>query len=84
MRVLITDGDEGFLEVAQDYPSNCGHEVDIARNGLEAIASLRRGLPNVVVLERELLWGGSDGVRALMRKFPGGRRFLDFERSHAG
>lgn len=71
MRVLIADGDEGFLEVAQDYLSSCGHEVNIARNGLEAVASLRRGLPNVVVLERELLWGGSDGVRALMRKVPG-------------
>ncbi|MBM3272865.1 response regulator [Candidatus Kaiserbacteria bacterium] len=71
MRVLMADGDEVFLEVAQRYLSDRGHEVNIARNGLEAVASLRRGLPKVVVLERELLWGGSDGVRALMRKVPG-------------
>lgn len=71
MRVLIADGDEVFLGVAQDYLSDCGHEVNLARNGLEAVASLQRGLPNVVVLERELLWGGSDGVRAIMKKIPG-------------
>ena len=70
MRVLIADGDAQFLEVAQDYLSTLGHEVNIARNGLEAVAGLRRGPPDVVVLERELLWGGSDGVRAFMRKVP--------------
>lgn len=71
MRVLIADGDEEFLEIAQEYLSNCRLEVNTARNGLEAVASLQRGLPSVFVLERELLWGGSDGVCALMRRVPG-------------
>jgi len=70
LRILIADGDEVWLETAQRYLTHYGHEVKTARNGLEAVAGLRHDQPNVVVLERELLWGGSDGVRALMRKIP--------------
>jgi DNA-binding response OmpR family regulator len=70
MRVLIANGDEAFLTVAQYYLSHHGHEVKIAKNGLESFAILRRYVPDVVVLERELLWGGSDGVRALMKQEP--------------
>lgn len=67
MRVLIADGDEAFLEVAQRYLSQNGHEAETASNGLECVACLRRDAPDVVVLEQEMLWGGSDGVRALMQ-----------------
>ena len=55
MRVLIADGDEVFLEVSQRYLSDRGHKVNIATNGLETVAGLRRNLPDVVVLDRELL-----------------------------
>lgn len=70
MRVLIADGDEAFLEVAQCYLSHRGHEAKVAANGLESVAILRRYVPDVVVLEQELLWGGSDGVRAIMQQDP--------------
>jgi CheY-like chemotaxis protein len=70
MRVLIAEGDKVFLDIAQDYLSHCGLEVNIATNGVEAIAALRRDLPDVVVLDRELPWGGEDGVRALMGQVP--------------
>jgi CheY-like chemotaxis protein len=68
MRVLIAEGDKVFLDIAQDYLLHCGLEVNVATNGVEAVASLRRDRPDVVVLDRELLWGGEDGVRALMRQ----------------
>lgn len=71
MRVLIADGDEVLLEVAQCYLARHGHEVKTATNGLESVAILRRDVPDVVVLQRELLWGGSDGVRAFMQQVPG-------------
>jgi len=66
----MADGDEVFLEVAQRYLSDHGHEVSIARNGLESVAILRRSAPDIVVLDRELLWGGSDGVQAFMLQVP--------------
>lgn len=75
MRVLLADGDKEFLDVAQDYLSTLGHEVYIARNGLEAVAGLRRGLPNVVVLEQELLWGAVTASAHSCGKFPVGRKF---------
>jgi len=70
MRVLIADEDEEFLEFAQRYLSRRGLEVKTATNGLESVAIIRRDVPDVVVLERELLWGGSDGVRACMQQVP--------------
>lgn len=70
MRVLLADGDAVLLEVAQCYLARDGHEVNTATSGLETVASLRRDLPDVVVLDRELRWGGSDGVRALMQQDP--------------
>lgn len=70
MRVLMVDGDEAYLEVAQRYLSHHGHEVNIATNGLESVAILRRYAPDVVVLDQGLLWGGSDGVRAFMLQDP--------------
>jgi len=70
MRVLIADEDEVFLEVAQRYLSRHGLDVKTATNGVESVALLRRDMPDIVVLEGELLWGGSDGVRALMMQDP--------------
>jgi DNA-binding NtrC family response regulator len=68
MRVLIADRDHAFLEVAQRYLSRQGHEVKTATNGLESVALLHHDVPDVVVLQRELLWGGGDGVVALMQQ----------------
>ena len=70
MRVLIADGDEVLMGVAQCYLARHGHEVKTATNGLECVALLRRDVPDVVVLQRELLWGGSDGIRAFMQQVP--------------
>jgi CheY-like chemotaxis protein len=71
MRVLIADSDEVFLEVALRYLSRQGMEVNAATNGLESVAILRRDVPDAVVLQRELLWGGGDGVFALMQQLSG-------------
>jgi DNA-binding response OmpR family regulator len=75
MPVLIADGEDVFLEVVQRYISHHGHEVIIATKGLVCIASMRRYVPDLVVFERELLWGGSDGVRLSCNKTPRVRRF---------
>lgn len=70
MRVAIADGDEECLEIAQRYLAHRGDDVMIASNGLESLALLRRCAPEVFVHQQELLWGGSDGVRALMHQNP--------------
>lgn len=66
MQVLIADGDWEFLELERRFLSQCGHDVLIASDGLECIKFLRDFNPDVVVMDSELLWGGADGVIALM------------------
>jgi len=70
MQVLIADSDSGFLEVACHYMSRSGHEVQTASNGIECFTRLSHGVPDIVVLDGELLWGGSTGILALMQQDP--------------
>lgn len=47
-----------------------GFEVAIADHGLECLDILGRYVPNVIVIEPELLWGGGDGVLAVISDMP--------------
>jgi CheY-like chemotaxis protein len=47
-----------------------GFEVAIADHGLECLDVLGRFAPDVVVIEPELLWGGGDGVLAVLSDMP--------------
>lgn len=44
-----------------------GFQVTTADDGIECLDVLRRFTPDVVVVEPELLWGGGDGVVAVLR-----------------
>ena len=70
MQVLIADGDKEFLELERRFLSQCGHDVLVASDGLEGASVLRDFSPDVVVLDCGILWGGSDGVVALMLEDP--------------
>lgn len=67
MRILIADGNDVLLDLLESFLRDRGHTVTTARNGLECAMELRRFVPDVMLLERNLLWGGSDGIIALMR-----------------
>lgn len=47
-----------------------GFDVAIADNGLECLDVLGRFVPDVIVIEPELLWGGGDGVLAVLSDMP--------------
>jgi DNA-binding response OmpR family regulator len=64
MRILIADNDEPRLGIMQSYLWDHGHEAEIAADGLECIAILQEFVPDALVLDQELLWGGCDGVMA--------------------
>ncbi len=70
MRVLIADGDIPFLGMLQSFLRDGGHEIEVAADGLGCRSVLRDFVPEVLVIERDLLWGGSDGVLAVMRDDP--------------
>ena len=65
IHVLIADPDETLLGDYRDQ-SRDGFHVATASNGLECINRLRERAPDVFVLEPQLLWGGGDGVLAMM------------------
>jgi DNA-binding response OmpR family regulator len=68
MRILIADADETLLGLLQMFFRNCGHDAEVASTGLDCLECLQDFDPDLVVLDRELRWGGSDGVLSLMRE----------------
>ena len=66
MRILIADGDNTFLELVRCYLLRHGYDAKAASDGGECADILCDFVPDVLVLDCGLLWGGSQGVIALM------------------
>jgi hypothetical protein len=64
IRTLIADADESLQAVYRETLSQEGFAVTAAYSGLECVARLREYIPDVLVLEPCLPWGGGDGVIA--------------------
>ena len=69
-RVLIADPDKLLLAAYSRHLTQRGTSVSTARTGLECLEKLMQSVPDVLVLEPELLWGGGDGVLALLNEQP--------------
>jgi len=70
MRILITDGDKNFREQAQAFLLQRGHDARVAADGLDCVDILRNFVPEILVLNCDLLWGGYQGVMALINETP--------------
>lgn len=70
MRILITDGDKKYREQAQAFLWQRGHDARVAADGLECAEILRNYVPEILVLNCDLLWGGYQGVMALINETP--------------
>jgi DNA-binding response OmpR family regulator len=68
VRVLIADPDAYALDNHREYLERQGFDVGTATTGLECLEMLRECAPNVLVLEPSILWGGGDGVLAVMHE----------------
>lgn len=64
-RLLIVDDEAPVVDVLAEYFSGQGYEVDSAGNGTEALASLRRRRPDLILLDIRM--PGIDGVETLRR-----------------
>jgi DNA-binding response OmpR family regulator len=69
LRVLMADPDESLHARYREPLVQGGFEVVTVFDGLECIAWLRNHIPDLLVLEPQLPWGGGDGVLALMGEF---------------
>lgn len=66
--LLIADSDTLVLESYKRYFSNRGFQVETASDGLQCLDRLRELPPDILVLQRDLLWGGSEGILAWLRE----------------
>jgi DNA-binding response OmpR family regulator len=66
----MADPDESIHPVYRGPLAQEGFEVAPALSGLECVARLRECVPDVLVLDPELPWGGGEGVLAIMGEVP--------------
>src|SRR5437868_575170 len=66
--LLIASTDESLLDLATRLLTSCGFQVDVASTGVDCLARLREQTPDVLVLDDTLLWGGGDGILALLEE----------------
>ena len=65
--VLCADADRELRDVYVWLLSSYGFRVETADDGLECLAKLRQFVPDLLLLDLELPWGGGDGVLEVMR-----------------
>ena len=65
-RILIADPDRFLLSSYSRHLRDRGAVVSTAATALECVQRLRDSVPEVLVLEPAILWGGGDGVLAVM------------------
>jgi CheY-like chemotaxis protein len=66
----MADPDESLVPVYREQLLHEGFELDTAINGLECVVRLRERVPDVLILEPHMPWGGGVGVLAMMSETP--------------
>lgn len=59
---LFTDTDGELRDVYNWLLTSYGFEVETAGDGLECLAKLRQFVPDLLILDLDMLWGGGGGV----------------------
>lgn len=70
IQVLMADPDESLRLMYRVPLLQEGFELITATSGLECVARLRERIPDVLVLEPQLPWGGGEGILAIMGDVP--------------
>ena len=70
IRVLMADPDESLQPLYRERLMQEGFELVAASSGLECVGRLCERVPDVLVLEPQLPWGGGEGVLAMMGEVP--------------
>ena len=72
-RILVVEDDEGLRATLAEVLADDGHEVRVARDGKEALATLNGWLPELIVLD--LMMPRMDGFafREAQRELTGGQ-----------
>jgi DNA-binding NtrC family response regulator len=68
--VLIADSDQDLCDLYGPFFTRQGWNVQTSAGGLECLSHLRRCIPQLLILDLQLPWGGADGLLAIMRADP--------------
>ena len=66
--LLIAEGDTELCNLYRHLLMERGYTVETSNDGLDCLRKLRRGIPDVLVLDLDLHWGGGEGVLAWLRE----------------
>lgn len=66
--LLIAEADEELRGLFDQIANQLGFDVETAADGLECWSKLRARVPDVLVVDVEIPWGGGDGVLARLRE----------------
>jgi two-component system phosphate regulon response regulator OmpR len=66
--VLIAESDGRCRRDVERFLCQAGFRVTTASNGLDCLDKLRTTEPDILVVDLDMLWGGGDGVVALLRE----------------
>ena len=66
--LLIAESDAELRDIYRRFFSDRGYSVETTSDGLDCLKKLCQASPAVLVLDRELRWGGADGVLAWLRE----------------
>jgi carbon storage regulator len=69
-RILIADADRFLLACYSRHLRERGVTASTATTGVECIQRLREAVPDVLILDPDLPWGGGDGVLAVVHEEP--------------
>src|SRR6478672_9815544 len=62
MHILVASSSSFRQRMYRDAVESLGHQVSAVAGGVECIARIRAQLPNLLILEAPLFWGGAEGV----------------------
>lgn len=66
LRVLVVDDFDDAREMYAEYLEYAGFQVDVARNGVEAVEKARFGLPDIILMDLSLpIMDGWEATRRL-------------------
>jgi len=65
--LLVALPDDALLSLVGRSLSGFGYRVDVARGGVECLTRLRREVPDILILDQDIPWGGGEGVLELLR-----------------
>jgi CheY-like chemotaxis protein len=66
--LLVANADDAMSGLYNHYFSSVGYRVETVSDGVACMDRIRQGLPDMLLLDQQLPWGGGEGVLACLRE----------------